>query len=111
MIRELIRLKLKVRSHTEISEAIHISRTTLLKYLKRIETSAYNLEELITLDDNQLITLLHNEEQSTTECHQELYSRFKGYRHELHRTGVTLKRLWQEYKQDVPLGLQYSQFC
>lgn len=30
---------------------------------------------------------------------------------EMRRKGVTLQLLWQEYKQEHPEGLQYSQFC
>lgn len=111
MIRELIRLKIKDHKHTEISNILGISRTTVINYVKRIEAVSHSLPELLKLDDEKLLRLFVDEELSEPEQHQYLYSCFISYRYELRRTGVTLKRLWLEYKQDVPHGIQYSQFC
>lgn len=111
MIRELLRLKDKGHSHSEISQILGISRTTVISYLKRLGAVGHSIQALLDLEEEKLLQLIQGDGLSEPEQHSGLYSRFEGYERELRRTGVTLKRLWQEYKQEDPHGLQYSQFC
>lgn len=111
MIRELLRLKDKGHSHSEISRVLGISRTTVIDYIKRFKAAEYSIQGLGDLEEEKLLQMIQADGLPEPEQHQNLYSRFEGYQQELCRTGVTLKRLWQEYKQEEPHGLQYSQFC
>jgi transposase len=112
MIKEIIRLKENGISHKQIREILNLSRTTVIKYVKRIEASGFSYAELQAMEDNCLHDLFHSEEcQDKTQRYAITEGLFAGYEKELTQTGVTKWLLWAEYKNKHPDGYSYSQFC
>jgi transposase len=113
-IKEILRLRFDCkRSYEEIGKSIGIGRTTVSECLERAKkvNIAWPLKEGLT--DEQL------EESLYPSSHK--VNAVPGNRHgeidwphihqELKRKHVTLMLLWNEYKQQYPQGLSYSQFC
>ena len=115
MIREIIRMKGKGLSNSQISKNIGKSRTTILKYLNVIEASSLCTKELLALKEEDLSELFGIcKTPSLIErdnARQELYNFFPYVEKELNRVGVTRNLLWVEYKTKYPQGVMYSQFC
>lgn len=115
MIREIIRMKHAGLSNNQISQNLGRSRTTIIKYVRDIESSGFSLEELLSLQGPELYELfeigpgmpVRNQEG----IHKELYDYFPDAGKELKRVGVTRYLLWQEYQQKHPDGVMYTQFC
>lgn len=112
MIKEIIRLKERGISHKQIREILSLSRTTIIKYVRRIEASGLSYAELLSMEDNALHDLFHTEEcKDKVQRYAIAEKLFAGYEKELARTGVTKWLLWAEYKNKYPDGYSYSQFC
>lgn len=111
MIKEIIRLKTQGYSHKKICEILKLSRTTVIKYVKRIEALGY-LEELLKKDEAELNELLSQQQcKDFTQRYAITEDYFRYVEKELKRTGVTRWILWAEYKNKYPDGYSYSQFC
>jgi len=112
MIKEIIRLKEQGYSHKSIREILNISRTTVIKYVKRIEATGLPIKELLKMEDSELYGLFINEQCHDKERRYAIAEDYFAYvRKELKRTGVTRWILWAEYKNKYPDGYSYSQFC
>ena len=62
MIKEIIRLKMHGYSHKKIREVLTISRTTIIKYVKRIEATGLSYGEVLNMKDTDLHNLFNNAE-------------------------------------------------
>lgn len=115
MIREIIRMKDKGLSNSQISKSLGKSRTTILKYLVAVETSGFSLQELLGLKEEDLSELFEFSNElnpsNREQIHQNLYGFFPYMEKELKRVGVTRQILWKEYKIKYPEGVMYSRFC
>ena len=117
MIREIIKLKNQDVSHSRISQITSKSRTTILKYVEKIEHSALPLEDLLQLSDSELVELFEVDADliynSTlrAKIRKTLYDFFPYVDKELKRVGVSRHLLWLEYKELNSDGVMYSQFC
>ena len=113
-IREVLRLRFDFKlSYNQISQSCHMGRSTVGDYIQRFEKSALTWPLSESIDDARLEQLLFQKPQSDSYCTRTRRPPADwAYIHkELRRKGVTLMLLWQEYKQQHPDGLQYSQFC
>lgn len=99
-------------SNREISRTLGMDRKTIRKYIHLADNDPLGLDGLLTLDDPVL-------ERRYTGGHaaysgkrfRDLSGRLEYIVKELHKTGVTLYLLWEEYKKDYPNGYSYTQFC
>ncbi len=111
-IRKLIQLLDKDLSQRKISSELKMGRNILSGYISRIEQTALSYQSLLEMNDASLASLLTA---AATELPadprlSDLTPRMENYVHELSRTGVTKKLLWEEYQQEVPGGYGYTQF-
>ena len=111
-IRRIILLLSKSRSKREISRVLHCGRHTVDAYVGKIQQSAQPLNELSALPDAELAKMFYigNTLSVPDARYDYLSSRLDYYQKELKRTGVTKLKLWQEYREAVPLGYGYVQF-
>ena len=112
MIKEIIRLKSQGYSHKKIQDILSMSRTTVIKYVKRIEATGIPLGELLNKPDCDLHALFTHRECNDSQQRYAITEKYFRYvKKELQRTGVTRFTLWAEYKNKHPDGYGYSQFC
>lgn len=112
-IRRILQLLEKGYSKRKIASVLHSGRHTVDQYLLRIAQSGKSNSQLLKLNDAELGALLYSKKEDIVPDARyiDLMSRVDYIRRELTRTGVTRQRLWQEYKEEVPEGYSYSQFC
>ena len=104
-IRRIILLLSESRSKREISRVLHCGRHTVDAYVGKIQQSAQPLNELSALPDAELAKMFYiGKTLSVPDARYDyLSSRLDYYQKELKRTGVTKLKLWQEYREAVPL--------
>ncbi len=112
-IRECLRLNFENKfSQVLISNMLQISRSTVQEYISRLAIASISYDDAESLTDEALERILYNKPRSdlpNTSNNKELnYSYIHA---ELAKKGVTLRLLWEEYKNTCPNGYQYSQFC
>ena len=111
-IREIIRLYqccgLKQRA---IARALGVSRPIVKAYIDKIESAGCDYAEIEKMDDDALLQLIEGPTRTTSERYNVLRQNFEYFAKELKRPGVTLERLWEEYRDKHPDGYSYSQFC
>ena len=113
-IREVLRLRFDFKlSYNKIAQSCQMGRSTVGDYIQRFEKSQITWPLPDDIDDSQLEHLLFLKPQSGSSYRRERRPPADwAYVHkELRRKAVTLMLLWQEYKEQHPDGLQYSQFC
>lgn len=112
-IRRIIQMLGRGDSKRHIARTLHTGRHTIDDYVLKIGLTGLSLSALARLPDADLSVLLYSGSQNTLtdERYEEIQKRMDYFSHELKRTGVTRLGLWQEYRQEVPEGYSYSQFC
>jgi transposase len=112
-IRRILQLLEQGQSKRKISDVLHASRHTIDGYVLKIEQTGLSLAILSKLYDAELATLLYSGKSDSVpdQRFEDLKARLDYFLKELSRTGVTKLRLWEEYRQEVPDGYGYSQFC
>ena len=112
-IRRILQLLGQGESKRKISQLLHSGRHTIDDYVFKIEQSGLSLPLLIKLSDADLATLLYtgNRDPQLDQRYEDLKARLDYFLKELTRIGVTKLRLWEEYREEVPDGYSYSQFC
>lgn len=112
ILRQIIRLKGERHTQRSITKYLGISRNTVAKYLKLIDVSGFDSQELLTLSDEDLDELFSPDPKGPTnkEHYEFLISKFPYFEKELKKVGVTKLLLWAEYKHEHPEGYGYSQF-
>lgn len=113
-IRQIIQNRMRGLSKRQISKRLGLSRNTLKVYLKRLDTSGLNMEELLALDDaelSQYCYINNDKAPPSDDRYAHLQSKLKEWERELHNPKVTRQLLWEEYKSDHSDGYGYSQFC
>jgi len=92
-----------------IARSLSASVSTVSKYLSRAQAKQLQYEAIQHMDDKTLIETLCGKKQYR---HAERPLLEGAYIHqELKKKGVTLRLLWEEYKESYPDGYQISQFC
>ena len=111
-VREIIRLYEQCNlSQRSIARALNVSRPVINEYIRKICASGLDYQATQELDDDALLEIIEGGRKSHSERYQVLRRKFEYLVKELKRTGVTLERLWQEYRDEHPDGYGYSQFC
>jgi transposase len=112
-IRRILQLLEHGQSKRKISRVLHSSRHTIDDYVLKIELTGLSLAILSKLSDAELGTLFYsvNRDPLPDQRYEDLKERLNYLLKELSRPGVTKLRLWEEYRQEVPDGYGYSQFC
>ena len=112
-VRRIIQLRAEGLSKLKIAESLHIHRATLDSYLLKLVASGKSFSELSEYSEEQIQTLVYSEVATpkADERIDDLKKHLDYFRHELSRTGVTRRLLWEEYHQAYPEGYRYTQFC
>lgn len=97
----------------EIVRRTGISRKTVRKYLRKIESMNPAEAAPAAVSDKELASVVYNNDCTVIrgKRFEALIAHFKKATEELHDTGVTKQLLWMEYLQDNADGYQYSQYC
>ena len=110
-IRELLRLKFDFKlSNRKIANSCSMVHSTVGDYIRRFKSSGLQWPLPDDLDDSTLEQMLFKQPQIAHPDKRPLPD-WTYIHKELRRKAVTLMLLWQEYKEQYPDGLQYSQFC
>ena len=108
-IRKIIELKeltdLSVRA---IRNALNLPRSTVNDYLTAFKASDLTLELIQSLNDDQIYTALFGEKSKGS---SRPLPDFVKMNTSLKKKHVTRSLLWEEYREQHPDGLGYSQFC
>lgn len=114
-IRQILQLHERGKGAKTISRTLQLPRNTVKSYIRRWNAVRAPDRSLDTLDDAALSALILNESPPVRVRDKALYASLlawlEGHEEELKRTGVTRKRLWEEYLEAHPSGYQYTQFC
>jgi transposase len=110
-LREIIRLKLEAKqSGRAIARSCGISASTVHEYVGRISLADLRWPLPAELDDDDALErLLFPDERHPVMNRPE--PDWARVHRELQQRHVTKMLLWQEYKEALPDGYQYSQFC
>jgi transposase len=113
-IKEAYRLLSIGTKQRQIAKLLGMSRNTITDYQSLAKNLGMSFRDLYELSDEVLLGKLSIIKDRGTPLqdarHNELVKYFDEYSKELCKTGVTLKLLWEEYKQKHPLGYSYMQF-
>ncbi|MDK2901871.1 MAG: hypothetical protein PWR14_775 [Thermosediminibacterales bacterium] len=109
-VREILRLVHEGNlSNRQIAKSCNCSPTTVTAIIERYKnTDLPPWPEIKTIDDAELESRLYPQEITSS---KKPLPDMDFIHRELKRKGVTLQLLWQEYKEQYPDGLMYSQFC
>jgi transposase len=108
-IREILRLKWDCRrTNREIAQSCGIARSSVAECLSRARAAGLSWPLPSEFDDGTLEAQLYRQPGRPT---VRPLPDWAALHQELRHPGVTLQLLWQEYKTNAPIGLQYSQFC
>lgn len=110
-IREIIRLRECGLSERAVSRAIGVSRPVVKEYIDKIHTAELTYATIRDMDDNTLTEIIKGNRHTISKRYQDLSRRFGYFATELKRPGVTIGRLWEEYRAEHADGYGYSQFC
>jgi transposase len=112
-IRRILQLKSYGRSNREIACELHAARDTVNGYVKQLALFGKSFDDLLKLNDEELSSLVYNEPTSikTDWRYADLQQRIPGLIDELKKPHATRMILWEEYRQKVPDGYGYTQFC
>jgi len=111
-IREILRLKEEAGlSNRAIARACKISNSTVGEYLRRAGLANLHWPLPEGISEDELFRQLFPEEAPQVEEERPLPD-WEDVKDELKKKGVTLKLLWEEYKDKYPdHPYQYTQFC
>ena len=107
-LNNILRLKKQGFSKRTIAKLTGLSRNTIKKYLSKLVDDPVD-----NMPSSQSKTQLIKGDTTTfvSTRHEELKAYFKETAGEIKGTGVTLQRLWMEYKERYENGFEYSQYC
>ncbi|MBW6475384.1 MAG: IS21 family transposase [Anaerolineaceae bacterium] len=110
-IKEILRLKYEAKlSNRAIAGACKVSNSTVGEYLRRASAAGISWP-LVEIGEEELYGKLFPEKMIYTPERKRPMPNWQKVHQEKKRKGVTLRLLWQEYKESHPDGYQYTQFC
>ena len=107
---EILRLTEMKLNQRDIGIGAGCSKSTVGEIQKRIRDHSLTYEKALTLTDSELLRLLYPASQGKQYRKPEPNFAFIHEELTKHPT-LNLRYLWEEYKTQDPLGLEYSQFC
>ena len=111
-VREIVRLNDQCGlSQRVIARALNVSRPVVSEYIDKVHSAGLVYETIKDMDDDTLVRIVEDSKEPTSQRYRLLRQQFAYFLEELKRPGVTLQRLWEEYRAIHPDGYGYSQFC
>lgn len=96
-----------------ISSAFDISRNTVRRYVRMYEQSGIPADKLLLLSDarlQEMFAIPSARERRPSERHLELEVLLPEYAARLSRKGMTVKKLYEEYRSSYPEGYRHAAF-
>jgi transposase len=110
-IKEVLRLKWSCGlSERSIAQSCSLARSTVAKYLRRAQDAGLRWPLPDDMTEEELERRLFPRHRVVHESPRFVLDWAEVHK-ELKRKDVTLRLVWEEYKQTHPDGLQYSHFC
>jgi transposase len=112
-LNEMLRLHAAGLSARQIARSCGTARSTVGEYLARMNAEGLRWPLDPAISDEELERRLFREEPGVRgpEADRPLADWPSLHKELSRKRGVTLKLLWQEYRQQHPNGYRYSQFC
>ncbi len=102
-IREILRLKEQCKlSERAISRALNVSRPVIKDYLSKLTKASLDYSQAKQCSDDELLEVIKGNHGLLSKRHEVLRQKFDYFAKELKRPGVTIERLWQEYRAENP---------
>ena len=102
-ITEVLRLKWTCGlSNRAVARSCRMSHSTVSEYLMRAEQAGVTWPLPENLDEDGLYRLLFPEQVPSGERHTRPQPDWEGVRKELKKRSVTLRLLWEEYREEQP---------
>ncbi len=92
----------------EIERATWLPRSTINDYIKRFKKSGVKYSDLSNLNDSQIYQKLFS---SRVKKIGKIKPDYAKINRELKKKYITRQLLWEEYKEQYPDGMGYTQFC
>lgn len=110
-IKQMLQLHLDGVSNRKIALQLEMNKETVNRYIKKAKAESLKIIELLTLDDPVLEYRLNGGNPAyTDERFKHIKDNLPYFKKEMGRKHVTLKLLWEEYRQENPDGYSLSQF-
>ena len=110
-IKDVMRQKFsRKQSYRKIAQNLNLSVTTVSNYValaRQAGITSWQEVEMLSSEDLRL-KLFGKQKTEPIKKHQQID--WDMVAKELHRKGVTLRLLWQEYREKTPDGIGYTQF-
>ena len=111
-IKEILRLKNELKlSVRDIARSCAVPASTVGDYLKRAEAAGIGWPVPEEWTEDEILERLLGPADAAPAAPAAAVPDWATVREELRRPGVTLRLLWQEYRQTHPAGYGYSRFC
>lgn len=102
-IKQLLLLKKSGVSNRKAADIIGMNKETVNKYMNKVSADSLSLDELIRLDDPILEHRLKGGNPAYSDKRFETFKTLLPYlQEEMKRKHVTLKLLWEEYRNEHP---------
>lgn len=109
--KEILRLKFETGlSNHKIARASGVSASTVWDTVTRFQTTGLSWPLPTTMSEADLERRLYRK-RGSVEANPDRVPDWAEVKRELRRKHVTLRLLWEEYKQAFPDGYQYSWYC
>jgi transposase len=112
-LRSILKLKSQGKSNREIAKFLHLARETVNGYVQQFQQLDKTIETLLKLNDEELSSLFQKEAPEVKKDwrFEDLQQRIPSLCDELKKPHATRMVLWEEYRQKIPDGYGYAQFC
>lgn len=109
-VREILRLGLEHElGDREIARSCSVSHVTVWAYLKHVKDNGLSWPDISSLNEKELLELVKGAHPSVPK-RERPEPDWKYIHAELRKKGVTIRLLWEEYKDLNPEGYQSTQF-
>jgi transposase len=95
-------------SNRDIERASQLPSSTVNDYIKRFKDSNLTFSELSDLSESEVYHKLFSE---PVKPRGKIKPDFAKINRELRKKNITRQLLWEEYKEQYPEGMGYTQFC
>ena len=95
-------------SNRDIERASQLPSSTVNDYIKRFKDSTLTFSELSDLNESEVYQRLFSE---PVKPRGKTKPDFAKINRELRKKNITRQLLWEEYKEQLPEGMGYTQFC
>jgi transposase len=112
-LRRILQLKQQGLSNRRIKGVLNLSRQTVDDYVNRLKQTNKSYKELLKLDNESLHILAFQPPNTPVlnDKYSDLLGRMPGFAEDLKNRKTTRMILWEEYRQQIPEGYGYTQFC